>query len=261
MKVGGGRPPPRARGAKWVLEASPAAIAPLAAVVAAPPAAPATATATATAAATTEVAAAVAEAAPLVALGALEFLGADIDGRVHVADVLLALLEGPVLPHVEAHVAPYEGDVPVVHEDDFPGLHRVDLGLPERQQDRPGLIAHGRLRQLAGAAELRVDGPSFAYIDDLDQDVRLLGLGRQILDLSQGLFVCHVLFLSCPPCLGLKDVSCRGHRPRGSSEAFVRCLSGPEGPLYMNLWSPWNTRGSIQRPRQSEQDPRVRGRE
>src|SRR2546427_1866977 len=40
----------------------------------------------------------------------------------------------------------------------------------------------------------------------------------------------------CPPCLGLKDVSFREHRPRGSSEAVVRCLSRSDGGRYKNLW-------------------------
>src|SRR2546428_12411239 len=71
---------------------------------------------------------------------ALVFHRADVQGGVDGLDGLVRLRHRAVLSDVQPDVAPHEGDVAVVNQERLILLDVPDLVVPERQEDRAGLV-------------------------------------------------------------------------------------------------------------------------
>src|SRR3990172_5692503 len=97
-------------------------------------------------------------------LGALVLGRADVGPRGDLANRRRGLRQRAVLPDVQPDVAADDAHVPVGHLERVTAPDLVDLGLPQRKDDSPRVVADDRLGQLARLAELRVDGPALSDV-------------------------------------------------------------------------------------------------
>src|SRR3990170_74712 len=118
--------------------------------------------------------------------------GAHVERRVHFGNVLFALCERAVLPHVQPDMAAHEGDEPVVDHDHVVLVDGIDLLFPQGQDDRARLVPNSGLNELPWAAVSRRDLSLLSKADDLREQVYLLRRRHQVLDFRHWLFF-HVL--------------------------------------------------------------------